>query len=80
MNMKTNKFMIKDFVNKHLLKIIGVLVGAVGGFMYYYFVGCQSGTCPITCNPYVSVFYGAMMGYLLLDMFKKKEPTANEND
>lgn len=72
--------MIKEFVNKHLLKIIGLLVGAVGGFMYYYFVGCQSGTCPITSNPYVSVFYGAMMGYLLLDMFKKKETTSNGND
>lgn len=72
--------MIKEFINKHMLKIIGVLVGAVGGFMYYYFVGCQSGTCPITSNPYVSVFYGAFMGYLLLDMFKKKEPKTDGND
>lgn len=72
--------MIKEFINKHMLKIIGVLAGAVGGFMYYYFVGCQSGTCPITSNPYVSVFYGAFMGYLLLDMFKKKEPKTDGND
>lgn len=72
--------MIKEFINKHMLKIIGVLVGAVGGFLYYYFVGCQSGTCPITSNPYVSVFYGAFMGYLLLDMFKKKEPKTDGND
>lgn len=78
--MKIKWIMIKEFINKHMLKIIGVLVGAVGGFLYYYFVGCQSGTCPITSNPYVSVFYGAFMGYLLLDMFKKKEPKTDGND
>ncbi|HRZ98620.1 MAG TPA: DUF6132 family protein, partial [Paludibacter sp.] len=38
-----------------------------------YFVGCQSVTCPITSNPYISIAYGALMGYLLLDLFKKKE-------
>lgn len=72
--------MIKEFINKYILKIIGVLAGAAGGFLYYYFVGCQSGNCPITSNPYVSVFYGVFMGYLLLDMFKKKEPKTDGND
>jgi hypothetical protein len=52
----------------------------VGGYLYYYFIGCNSGTCPITSNPYISIVYGALMGYLIFDMFKKKEPTANEND
>lgn len=65
--------MIKEFLNKHLLKIIGATLGAIGGFMYYYFIGCSSGTCPITSNPYISIVYGAIMGYLLLDLFKKKE-------
>ncbi len=65
--------MIKEFLIKHLLKIIGLTVGAIGGYMYYYFIGCSSGTCPITSNPYISIVYGAIMGYLLLDLFKKKE-------
>ena len=65
--------MIKEFLNKHLLKIIGATVGAIGGYMYYFFIGCSSGTCPITSNPYISIVYGAIMGYLLLDLFKKKE-------
>ncbi len=68
---------MKQFIKKHLLKIIGAAVGAVGGYMYYHFVGCASGTCPITSNPYVSVIYGAFLGYLLLDMFKKKEHGTN---
>jgi predicted membrane metal-binding protein len=65
--------MIKEFLIKHLLKIIGLTVGAIGGYLYYYFIGCSSGTCPITSNPYISIVYGAIMGYLLLDLFKKKE-------
>ncbi len=46
-----------------LWKRIGIVtLGGVGGFLYYYFIGCASGTCPITSNPYVSTGYGAMMG------------------
>ncbi len=63
---------MKEFIKKHLLKIIGISLGSIGGFSYYYFVGCASGTCPITSNPYISVIYGALMGYLVFDMFKKK--------
>ncbi len=38
------------------------LLGGAAGFAYYYFIGCASGTCPITGNPYVSTVYGAFMG------------------
>ena len=68
---------MKEFIKKNILKIIGSLIGGVGGFAYYYFVGCASGTCPITSNPYISILYGALLGYLLLDMFKKKEHGTN---
>ena len=68
---------MNKFIKKHYLKIIGALLGGLVGFLYYYFVGCASGTCPITSNPYISVIYGGLMGYLLLDMFKKKEHGTN---
>jgi len=41
-----------------------VLLGAALGFGYYKFVGCRTGTCPITSNPWISTLYGAMMGSL----------------
>lgn len=69
--------MMNEFLKKHILKIVGAILGAIGGYAYYYFVGCAGGTCPITSNPYISVIYGAFMGYLLLDMFKKKEHGTN---
>jgi len=67
---------MEQFIKKHLLKIIGTVVGMTGGYLYYYFIGCTSGTCPITSNPYISILYGGVMGYLLFDLFKKK---AKEN-
>jgi len=71
--------MVKEFIIKNYLKIIGAATGAIGGYLYYYFVGCQSGTCPITSNPYISIVYGAVMGYLVLDLFKKKEKKTDGN-
>jgi hypothetical protein len=45
--------------------IVGAAVGAVAGFLYYRFVGCRSGTCPLTSTLYGSVLYGMVMGSLL---------------
>jgi hypothetical protein len=45
-------------------RVLVILVGAVGGFAYYYFIGCTSGACPITSNPYISTVYGAVIGGL----------------
>lgn len=44
---------------------IFIVVGAGLGYAYHRFVGCRTGTCPITANPYISTVYGAVMGYLL---------------
>lgn len=33
------------------------VAGALLGFGYYYFIGCRSGTCTITSNPYISTAY-----------------------
>jgi hypothetical protein len=68
---------MKEFVKKYLFKILGILVGSVGGFAYYRFVGCASGTCAITSNPYISTLYGALMGFLIFDMFKQKKQETN---
>ncbi len=44
---------------------LGVTLGALGGFMYYYFVGCQSGSCAITSNPVSSVIAGGILGFFV---------------
>ncbi|HQG67558.1 MAG TPA: DUF6132 family protein [Paludibacteraceae bacterium] len=72
--------MLKKFLSRHWLKVVGVLSGSIGGFAYFYFVGCKSGTCPISSNPYISIVYGAVLGYLFFDMFKVKSKNTNAND
>ncbi len=68
---------MKKFIKDHILTLIGALVGALGGYLYYLYVGCQNGTCAITSNPINSTLYGVLMGGLLLNsiesILKKKE-------
>ena len=54
-----------------LIYIIGAVLGAVLGFLYYKFVGCASGACPITSNPHISTVYGAILGVLIAGIFKR---------
>jgi hypothetical protein len=52
--------------NKRLLRsALFIVGGGVLGFAYYRFIGCSSGTCPITSNPFISTAYGALMGLLM---------------
>jgi phage shock protein E len=62
-----------NYILKHKLTIIGIVLGAIGGYLYYHYIGCMSGTCPITSRPLNSTLYGAMMGGLLLNTFKKEK-------
>jgi len=43
----------------------GVLLGGIGGFLYYYFIGCASGSCAITSNPVSSVLFGGVLGLFI---------------
>ncbi|MFK5879997.1 MAG: DUF6132 family protein [Flavobacteriaceae bacterium] len=60
-------------IKKNKLTIIGILIGLVGGYLYYHFIGCNSGTCAITSKPLNSALYGGLMGGLLLNMFQTKK-------
>ncbi|WP_394335436.1 hypothetical protein [Massilibacteroides vaginae] len=42
--------------------LIGLAVGAIGGFLYWRLIGCSSGTCPITSSPIISSVWGALLG------------------
>ena len=70
---------LKKVITKYKLEIIGVAVGMITGFCYWYFVGCPSGTCPITSSPTISSIYGGMMGWLFFSSLKKsKEEKSNQ--
>ena len=50
---------------------IGIIVGAIAGYFYYFYIGCSSGTCAITSKPLNSTLYGGLMGGLVFNMFVK---------
>lgn len=62
---------IKTFLKDNLLGIIGAVTGAAGGAVYYATIGCSSGSCPITSNPWLTTLWGGVMGYLIASMFKQ---------
>ncbi|MDP4201632.1 MAG: DUF6132 family protein [Bacteroidota bacterium] len=56
---------MENILSHHLLKVIaGTTSGAAIGYLYYRFIGCASGSCPITSNKHISTIYGAILGLL----------------
>lgn len=45
----------------------GVIIGGTLGFLYFYFVGCTSGTCAITSNPISSILFGGILGLFIVN-------------
>jgi hypothetical protein len=62
-----------NFISENKLVLIGISIGPIGGYLYYHFIGCATGTCPITSKPLNSTLYGALMGGLLFSIFKKEK-------
>ena len=57
---------------KYKRDLIGIILGAIAGFLYWKLVGCSNGTCMITSKPINSSLYGALMGFLVAGIFTKK--------
>jgi len=45
--------------------LIRILLGGLLGFLYYKIIGCRTGSCPITSNPWISTLYGALTGLII---------------
>lgn len=58
---------VKEFIKSRYFwkPFLSVAIGGLGGFLYYYFVGCASGTCAITSSPYGSILMGAFLGFFV---------------
>ena len=61
---------MKEFLIKNKWPVILGIVGAIGGFLYWRFIGCTSGSCPIKSVWYWSTLWGGALGYLAGDLIK----------
>jgi F0F1-type ATP synthase assembly protein I len=60
---------MKNLLKKSVWYVPGIVLGAVAGYFYWKFYGCN-GTCLITSNPIRTMIYFGLMGGLLNNMFK----------
>ena len=58
-------------IRKWIRPALFTLGGALAGLAYYHFIGCTTGSCPITSNPVSSMLYMALIGWLVSGMFGK---------
>jgi outer membrane lipoprotein SlyB len=63
---------LKEVIISNKLTLIVGVIGAIGGLLYWHFIGCQSGSCAITSSPSNSTLYGAFMGGLLGNIFQSE--------
>lgn len=64
---------IIQFFKREWITITGGITGALGGYLYWFYIGCNSGSCPITSSPLNSSLYGIVLGALFFSLFKKKK-------
>jgi hypothetical protein len=56
---------MKIFIRKHIVAIIFSVAGSAGGFLYWRFIGCSSGTCMIKSVWYITTLYGLVLGWVI---------------
>jgi len=66
---------MKNIIKNNIIAVSGFILGMAGGFLYWKYVGCLSGTCPLTSNPWIMLAYGGITGGFLgntvQDMLRK---------
>jgi len=70
-------------MNRWMKMLLFAVIGGLLGFAYYYFIGCTSGSCALTSNPYITSGYGIGAGLLIgwdgkFSSKKKEENNTNE--
>lgn len=45
--------------------VIGAAIGAAVGFAMYRFVGCKTGACPLSANPWIAMAIWGAMGAMV---------------
>lgn len=50
--------------------ILGAVAGGALGFGWHKLVGCSTGACPLTRNPWISTAYGMAVRALIASSFR----------
>lgn len=68
---------MRNFIKKYWIYLLFIVLGITGGYLYWFFIGCNSGTCPITSVWHNSAVFGGVFGYftgeIVIDVVNKKK-------
>ncbi len=80
----SQKIYMKEFLKNKPIEISFAVIGAIGGFLYWKFIGCTNGTCAIQSVWYWSTLWGMVAGYLLGDftggLIRKRKGKKNSDE
>ncbi len=58
---------MKEFIKKHKYALLLLIPGIIGGYIYWKYIGCLSGTCSIKSNWQSMIIFGGLIGYFVGD-------------
>ena len=74
---------MSNLINRYWKTALFAVVGAGVGFAYWNFIGCSTGTCPLTANWTSSTLMGGLVGLIAAPAWKQNntnQDKTTEND
>jgi len=75
---------MRNWISKKRISLISLLLGGCMGFLYWKYIGCSTGTCPIKSHWHTMTLYGLIMGWLVGDLigsyFSKKKQDRSRSE
>ena len=69
---------MKNWVINNKLLLAGIIVGALGGFLYWQQIGCTTGSCDINSKWHNSTAYGDLIRGLIFSIFRKEKKNGED--
>lgn len=60
-------YKVVSVVKRNWSYLAGAIAGGIGGYFYWFYIGCSSGTCPITSSLSMSVIWGGLLGSMIFN-------------
>lgn len=71
---------LRRLARAHWRTALGALLGAAGGAAYAHFIGCRTGTCPLTSNVWTAGLFFGFAGGLVGSPARRAEPARPGSD
>ena len=69
---------LRRLARAHWRTVLGAALGAAGGAGYAHFIGCRTGTCPLTSNVWTAGLFFGFTGGLVGWPARRPQPAPPE--